>query len=175
MTGGKNYIKYYTTVISLDTARRNGPELIETLPLSESFFFFYQPESSPSSSSLRSDRSSSSSSSSSEPRLPFLPTGKEGGRGTSDKLERLPAWLAADARQIPASVAPVTWTVETPMWARHRRRQVYFLLRRRRESITGAAATAQTPVTVYCRQFQTSNAHGLNIASGDNRQVPQPR
>lgn len=51
---------------------------------------------------------------------------------------------------------------------------VYFLLRWNWESITdAAAAAAQTPMTVYCRQFQTSYAHGLNIANGDNRQVPQ--
>ena len=49
---------------------------------------------------------------------------------------------------------------------------VYFLLRWNWESITDAAAAAQTPMTVYYRQFQTSYAHGLNIANGDSRQVP---
>lgn len=49
---------------------------------------------------------------------------------------------------------------------------VYFLLRWKWESITGAAAAAQTPMTVYYRQFQTTYAHGLNIANGDSRQVP---
>lgn len=66
--------------------------------------------------------------------------------------------------------APLT-SVETPMWARHQKQPIS--PRDGTESRLQTRLLQQTPMTVYYRQFQTSYARGLNIANGDNRQVPQ--
>lgn len=62
-------------------------------------------------------------------------------------------------------------SVETPMWARHQKQPIS--PRDGTESRLQTRLLQQTPMTVYYRQFQTSYARGLNIANGDNRQVPQ--
>lgn len=129
---------------------------------------------------LRSDRSSisSSSSSSSEPSLSLLPAGiivKNWGWGWwgGGKLVRkhkFPTGVAVFRHSRVCAGASLT-SVETPMWARHQKQPIS--PRDGTESRLQTRLLQQTPMTVYYRQFQTSYACGLNIANGDNRQVPQ--